>query len=209
MFSALMFFSGVGCLANANAVYAESGAGSAKKVLKDIKSQFEEHIKAPQSRDEKLDALFSKLNSEPDKGPAKRLSSLIWREWRQSGSGSINLLMVRVTSALALKRTAIAMDLLDQVVALAPNYAEGWNRRATVHFITKDFGKSIADIERTLALEPRHFGALAGLASILEQLGKDKEALKAWFKVLKIYPANETAQKRVILLTEKMFGERT
>ena len=101
-----------------------------------------------------------------------------------------------------------AQDLLDQVVVLAPEYAEGWNRRATLYYTMQDFGRSIADIETTLALEPRHFGALSGLAAIMQRTGNDKVALKTWYKVLEIYPANPQAQESVIRLEEKLADSR-
>ena len=65
----------------------------------------------------------------------------------------------------------VALDFLDQVVTLQPTYAEGWNRRATVHFMMKNYGKSMSDIDHTLQLEPRHFGALSGMAQIMKNTG--------------------------------------
>ena len=102
-----------------------------------------------------------------------------------------------------------AQDLLDHVIVIAPDYAEGWNRRATLYYTIDDFGKSLADIETTLALEPRHFGALSGLAAIMQRIGREEEALEAWYKVLEIYPANKQAQEAVIQLEEALAGRRT
>ena len=107
------------------------------------------------------------------------------------------------------RKFAVAEDLLDQVTTLAPEYAEGWNRRATLYFTMSDYGRSVADIETTLALEPRHFGALSGLAAILQRLNRDEEALVTWYKVLEIYPANKPAQSAVVALEEKLAGSRT
>ena len=97
----------------------------------------------------------------------------------------------------------------SQVTVLAPDYAEGWNRRATLYFQKSDLSRSIADIETTLSLEPRHFGALSGLAVILNRLDRKQEALDTWYKVLEIYPANQTAQKAVIDLEEELAGSNT
>lgn len=216
-FSIMINFIIVGFLFSEQNSYAEPP--TAKEVIKGIADQAKKVIErqeaksaaklAPKSNEEILDALFSELRNQPKTGPAGRISKRIWKSWAQSGSHSVNLLMDRSNIALKSGRHGLALDLLDQVITFAPNYAEGWNRRATVNFLTHDYGKSIADIERTLTLEPRHFGALAGLAGILSQLGHEEEALETWFKVLEIYPANEIAQKQVILLVEKTYGERT
>lgn len=156
-----------------------------------------------------LEELFQKLERETKPGAANATAKLIWSEWTESGSDSVNLLMFRAIRAMQQNKQSLAEDLLDQVVVLAPGYAEGWNRRATLYYTMSDFRRSIADIEVTLALEPRHFGALSGLAAILQQLDREEEALKTWYRVLEIYPANPQAQKAVISLEEKLSGKRT
>ena len=157
-----------------------------------------------------LDTLFERLKRDPKESSASAIAKEIWREWSlASGSDSINLLMRWATRAMQAKEFAKAQDLLDEVVVLAPTYAEGWNRRATLYYYMEDFGRSIVDIETTLALEPRHFGALSGLAAILQQTGNDEAALETWYKVLEIYPANAQAQNSVITLEEKLAGSRT
>lgn len=212
-FLTVLIFISVGFLSGGINALAEPP--TAKEVIKGIADQAKKVIErqeaktAPKTKEAQLDALFLELRAQSRKGPAIRISKRIWGKWGQSGSDSIDLLMERANKAMNLGRRNLALDLLDQVITLAPKYSEGWNRRATVHFLQKDFGRSISDIERTLALEPRHFGALAGLAGILNQMGREKEALKTWYKVLAIYPANEIAQKQVILLTEQTYGERT
>ena len=105
-------------------------------------------------------------------------------------------------------RLDVALDLLDQVIALRPDYAEGFNQRATLHFMMENYGKSIVDIERTLALEPRHYGALAGLATILEHLGEKDRALETWYRVLSVYPAMKSAQDSVVRLEEELADSR-
>lgn len=156
-----------------------------------------------------IDRLFEKLRKDPRPQSAQATAGMIWREWADSGSKSIDLLMFWAARAMKEKKSSRAMDLLDQVVTLAPDYAEGWNRRATLHYVMSDLSRSLADIERTLALEPRHFGALSGLAAILQRFERDRDALEAWYRVLEIYPANESAQKAVIKLEEKLTGQRT
>lgn len=161
------------------------------------------------SRDEKLATLFSELKRERDADAAKTIGDRIKAEWIESGSASINLLMQWAEKAAAEDRKGTALDLFDQVISLDPTYVEGWNRRATLHFQMGNFRKSMSDINRVLALEPRHFGALAGMAAILSGSGQDALALKAWQQFLDIYPAERQAQKQVGELEEKLAGDRT
>ena len=161
------------------------------------------------SNSSRLDELFSKLKRQTTHGAANATAMEIWSEWTDSGSDTINLLMDRALKAMQAKDNALAEDILNQVVVLAPEYAEGWNRRATYYYSIADFPRSISDVEVTLALEPRHFGALSGLAIMLQQLGRDEEALSTWYKVLEVYPANPQAQKSVIELEEQLSGKQT
>ena len=158
---------------------------------------------------ETLDRLFEQLRKDPKESSASATARMIWREWTASGSKSIDLLMSWAGSAMGKQDFAKAEDLLDQVVVLAPEFSEGWNRRATLYYNMSDFSRSLADIERTLTLEPRHFGALSGLAVIMQRLDRKSDALKAWYKVLEIYPANRAAQEAVIRLEEELAGSRT
>ena len=118
-----------------------------------------------------LDQLFSDLKRERNEKAAERIAGNIWSEWFQSGSASIDLMMIWSQKAIEGQKFDVALDFLDQVVTLQPTYAEGWNRRATVHFMMKNYGKSMSDIDHTLQLEPRHFGALSGLAQIMALTG--------------------------------------
>ncbi|MEM9732799.1 MAG: tetratricopeptide repeat protein [Pseudomonadota bacterium] len=153
-----------------------------------------------------LDGLFTLLGKTRDKKMGDRIAQQIWEIWRTSDSKSIDLLTRWAIAAGRSKRYGKALDLLDQVVVLRPDYAEGYNQRATLHYMMRNYGKSIVDIERTLALEPRHFGALSGLASILETLERKQQALETWYRVLSVYPANEGAQKAVVRLEEELAG---
>jgi len=161
------------------------------------------------SREQRLDTYFAELRKIRDPDAANAISENIWTEWRDSGSATGNVLMQWADEAASNKRYPAALDFLDQLVGLLPEYAEGWNKRATLHYQMQSFRKSMADINEVLKLEPRHFGALAGMALILEQTGHDSDALAAWEKMLEIYPANRDAQKRVSDLTEKLAGGRT
>ncbi len=161
----------------------------------------------PSNQGLSLDALFLNLKQEADANKARRIELLIWRRWGMSGSDTVDLLMNWAAVAMEKKEWAVGLDLLDQVVVLAPQYAEGWNRRATLYFLQSHYGRSIHDIEQVLKLETRHFGAIAGLANILQKIGDDKRALFMWKKVLELYPANQNAKKIVAILEEKLSGQ--
>ncbi|MHA6685845.1 tetratricopeptide repeat protein [Mesorhizobium sp. A556] len=156
----------------------------------------------------RLDKLFADLKRERNDKAAERIAGNIWREWTDSGSASINLMMQWSQKAMETQKFGVALDFLDQVVTLDPTYAEGWNRRATVHYMMKSYGKSMADIDRTLRLEPRHFGALSGLAQIMTDTDHKQAALDAWQRVLAIYPMMRSAQEQVSTLSEELAGER-
>ncbi|RVC07814.1 hypothetical protein EN879_38155, partial [Mesorhizobium sp. M7A.F.Ca.AU.002.02.1.1] len=162
---------------------------------------------APTTKQARLDQLFSDLKRERNEKAAERIAGNIWSEWSQSGSASIDLMMQWSQKAVEGQKFDVALDFLDQVVTLQPTYAEGWNRRATVHFMMKNYGKSMSDIDHTLQLEPRHFGALSGLAQIMALTGHKQSALEAWQKVLAIYPMMRSAQDQVGTISEELAGE--
>ncbi len=127
--------------------------------------------------------------------------------WSDSGSPSMNLLLRRAEKALEEQDDPeLALRFLDDLVRLAPDFAEGWNKRATVYFMLGDYGRAVADIERTLALEPRHFGALGGLGMILERLGDDKGAYTAYTQALEVHPNLPGAAKAVDRLRPEVEG---
>jgi tetratricopeptide (TPR) repeat protein len=155
----------------------------------------------------RLDQLFSDLKRERNEKAAERIASQIWAAWRDSGSASIDLMMRWANDAAEKKKFDVALDFLDMVVTLRPDYAEGWNRRATVHFMMDNYAKSMADIEHTLRLEPRHFGALAGMAAILKETGRKELALQAYERTLSVYPMMRNAQSEVATLSDELAGE--
>jgi tetratricopeptide (TPR) repeat protein len=166
-----------------------------------------EAVPSPARAASHLDTLFGNLKRERNERAAERIASQIQDEWNESGSASIDLMMQWSQQAMAAQKFDIALDFLDQVTTLAPSYAEGWNRRATVHFMMHNFRKSMSDIDRTLRLEPRHFGALAGMAQIMTAKGNKQLALEAWQRVLTIYPMMRNAQDQVATLSEELAGE--
>ncbi len=166
----------------------------------EIKPQPEEQVGS------RLDKLFGDLKRQRNEKAAERIAGNIWQEWFKSGSASVDLMMKWAGDAVEAKKYDVALDFLDQVIVLAPTYPEGWNRRATVHFMMQNFGKSMADIERTLELEPRHFGALSGMAEIMKTTGRKELALDAYQRVLD-YPMMRSAQNEVSELSEELAGE--
>lgn len=156
-----------------------------------------------------VDPLFSALKRERDPEKAKGIARQIMAGMTDSGSATVNLLMQWAATAIKDKRNAAALDFLDEAIDLDPAYTEAWNRRATLNYVMGDRAKSMADIAEVLKLEPRHFGALAGMAGILTEAGKDDLALKAWERYLDVYPADRDAQKAVSQLSEKLAGTRT
>ena len=153
-----------------------------------------------------LDTLFDALKVAPDAESAKAIEDRIWAVWMVSGSDTCNLLMGRAKAAADEKDYDLAIKLLNAVIELRPNYVEGWNRRATIYYLKKDYARSIADIREVLAREPRHFGALSGLGLILQEIGDEKHALEAFRKVLAIDPHQEHVAETVKSLSEKVEG---
>jgi tetratricopeptide (TPR) repeat protein len=157
-------------------------------------------------RTKNLDFLFEALKAAPDADAAKLVEGRIWALWNASGSDTTDLLMSRVKEANDKKDTRLAIRLLDAIVELRPEYVEGWNRRATLHFTNKDYGKSLADIRQVLAREPRHFGALTGLGVIMQEFNEDKFALEAFRRALAVNPHLSKVPDFVKTLTEKVEG---
>lgn len=164
---------------------------------------------ASASPKQRLDNLFAQLKRERDPDKASSIAEEIRLEWNDSGSATVNLLMQWADKAIEDKRNAAAFDFLDQAIALKPTYAESWNRRATLNFAMGHYRKSMSDIEHVLELEPRHFGALSGMAAILSNSENDQLTLKAWERFLEIYPANRAAQQQANTLAEKLAGSPT
>lgn len=153
-----------------------------------ISIHFSNAVKADQN-DPRLDALFSELAAAGSAQRAEQIEARIWSIWLEPPPGpNVAGAMQRGLRSMALGQGRDAMRAFDAVVTLAPDYAEGWNKRATVRYALGDLAGSIADIDRTLALEPRHFGALSGLGLVRLAQDKPAEALAAFEAALKIHP---------------------
>lgn len=150
--------------------------------------------RTPAEREKALNDLYAILATAETEAAAKTVATNIERLWLNSGSDTIGLLMERASAALQQKKPELALKLLDEVVALAPDYAEGWNRRAFVHFTRNQVQQALGDIRRVLALDPNHFKALDGLVHVLKEIGQKKAALAAVKKLLEVHPYWEGAQ---------------
>jgi tetratricopeptide (TPR) repeat protein len=153
-----------------------------------------------------LDFLFGALKAAPDEASAKHVEARIWALWLQTPSDTAALLMMRAKTAMDAQQMDVALKLLDAVVKLRPDYVEAWNRRATLFYLRNDYTHSLQDIEQVLIREPRHFGALAGLGMIMQDLGDDKRALDAFRKALAINPHLDKVPELVKALSEKIEG---
>lgn len=158
--------------------------------------------------DSRLDDLFSKLHGTSDRAEGRRITRQIRIIWRQTENDVANNAMANAGLKLYYKRYDEALDLIDRAIAAAPDYAEAWSRRAAVLYLLGDFSGAVEDIRRTLALEPRHFGALSGLGLIYlhgEQWG---DALKAFRKALEINPHLPGARSNIEFI-ERQSREET
>ena len=158
-------------------------------------------------RQKVLDDLFDRLAKAQDDVEAKGVSGAIERVWMHSGSDTADLLMGRAMQALKRKDYALSQELLNAVVEIEPDWAEAWNKRATVRYLADDAMGSMQDIARVLKLEPRHFGALSGMGFILQRSGFDKRALDAFRKALEISPQQEELRTLVEKLTLSVEGQ--
>lgn len=158
-------------------------------------------------QDTQLDELYAQLAKAPDPARADALTKAIERLWLQTESDTIAVLMARSLKAIDEKRLELALRLLDAVVELAPDYAEGWNRRAYVYYLQDRNGSALGDLRRVLALEPKHFRALSGLAQILNDYGQKKNALKAYRELLRIHPQASGAKEAFEKLSVEVEGQ--
>ena len=158
------------------------------------------------AEDAELDALFEGLKT-ADAAAAQQIEARIYEIWSKSGSPSMDLLLERGREALNAGDTKLAIEHFTALVDHAPDFAEGYNARATAYFHNGQFGPSLEDIRRTLALNPRHFGAMSGLALILEELDRPEDSLAAWREVQKVNPSREGLDAAIERLARKVDGQ--
>ncbi|MBL8549348.1 MAG: tetratricopeptide repeat protein [Hyphomonadaceae bacterium] len=163
-----------------------------------------ERVRTP--HDPELDALFAQLKAAPDADHAKPLEERIWARWGRSGSPTVDILLERASAAENAGDKDLAAEFLTQASDLAPGFAEPWNRRAVLAYDAHDYTGAIAAIEETLKREPRHFGALTGLALIYEDLGRKRQALMAYRAALAVHPHFAEALRGVARLAPQVEG---
>ncbi|PZU20555.1 MAG: hypothetical protein DI589_17535 [Shinella sp.] len=165
-------------------------------------------LAAQPTEDERIDSLLGELKRERDSDKAAVIARRLWGAWNDSGSPTVNLLVKWADDAAKAKRNAAAFDFLDQAAVLEPDSVSVWTKRAVLNHEIGNDKRSMSDLNRVLVREPRHFGALAMMAEILEGSEKTEAALKAWQRYLEIYPADRDAQKKAADLSEKLAGSR-
>ena len=154
--------------------------------------------------DSRLDSLFVTLQNSNDSDELLEAESSIWEIWFDSGEDEIDSLMERAGVAAQRGNLAYAERLYSEVIDKAPDFSEGWNRRATVRYYLEDYEGSLDDIQRTLLLEPRHFGATWGLGMILGLQKNLVGAIAAFERLLELKPNARDAKARIEVLKEKL-----
>lgn len=154
--------------------------------------------------DPELDALFDALQAASDAVVIARLESRIWERWLAHPNPDVARLMELGTRSLNARQYAEALLIFSQLVESFPDYAEAWNKRATLYYLLGEFEQSLADIRETIALEPRHFGALSGMGMVLIQQGKLEEARQAFLTLLDLHPNSPNARENLRRVEEAL-----
>lgn len=149
----------------------------------------EKPLKPAEKRAEQLDILFAHLRRPGV--PSDPVELKIWALWAASDSPTAEVLLQQAARAIDDRAPAEALSILDRLVGAFPDYAEAWNKRATLYFMMKRDEQALKDIEKVLDLEPRHFGALAGKGVILERQKKYSAAREAYEEALAVNPTLE------------------
>ena len=157
--------------------------------------------------DARLPALFDQLKAAASPEDAGSIEQAIWQIWLLSGNGSVDAHVLRGLQAMGEGRNEEALSAFTKAADAQPDFAEAWNKRATVNYLLGRFDDSVLDIQKTLSLEPRHFGALSGLGLINLAMGREREALKAFEAGLRIHPYLPGAETHIRDLREKIDGK--
>lgn len=151
--------------------------------------------------------LLARLKAAENSEIAETIEQAIWQLWLRHPSPSVDVLMGQAIKAMNANENKKALRILTTVIELAPEYAEGWNKRATVYFYEGEYKRSLADIAQVLDIEPRHFGALSGLGLIHQAMDNKKEALEALRRALKVHPFLDGAKEAEKRLKQEVEGE--
>jgi tetratricopeptide (TPR) repeat protein len=149
---------------------------------------------AADQNDPRLEAHFAQLLAAPDAQSAQPAETSIWQIWFEHEDEAVRILMSEGGAAMNRGDARAAMRNFDQVIGIDPGFAEGWNRRATLNYMIGAYDASLADIEKTLALEPRHFGALSGRGLVYSQLEEWDSALQSFEAALEVHPSMQGAR---------------
>jgi tetratricopeptide (TPR) repeat protein len=129
-----------------------------------------------------------------DSEHAARAASLLWQMWHRSGDAALDALLLDGIAAMERQQLVEAERVFTRVIEQAPAFAEGWNKRATVRYLAKDYRASIADCLETLRRNPNHFGALSGQGLCHVALGEFREAADCFRRTLAVYPHLDSAR---------------
>ena len=160
-------------------------------------------------RDARLGPLFARLQTTSSATEAEGIERRIWQIWGESDNVEVGQLMREGVIAMAQGQYRAALDRFDRLIKEVPDFAEGWNKRATVYYLMGDYPASVLDIERTLELEPRHFGALSGLGLIYDAIDQPAAALRSFEAAVAINPHLETTKERIRELRRQLGGRPT
>jgi tetratricopeptide (TPR) repeat protein len=163
--------------------------------------------KTPAERDSVLTDLYEKLAAAEDESEAKAVEQSLERVWLYSGSATVDLLFGRAMQAVAQKDYDRALQFLDHVVEQAPDFTEGWSRRAFIHFQRNEVGLALGDLRRALALDPSNFKALDGLAQVLRDIGEKEAALAVLRRLLEVHPHWPGTEKAAEELAREVEGQ--
>jgi tetratricopeptide (TPR) repeat protein len=158
------------------------------------------------AQSEILDKLFAEL-ADPENKNWQMTEQNIWIQWSRSGSPAMDLLLQRGRQAMEDGNLEAAIEHLTALVDHAPDFAEGWNARATAYYNAGLYGPSIDDVRHVLALNPRHFGALSGLGMMLEEMDYPKDALEAYEAARAIHPNQPGVLDAIKRLHAKLDGQ--
>ena len=161
---------------------------------------------AADQNDPRLGPLFEKLKSAPDFEAGHEIEQYIWHFWGKAQTAGGSVLYRQGEQYMNEGEHEKALESFNALVVIEPEFAEGWNKRATLHYLMGNLDASIADIKHTLALEERHFGALSGLGLIYDALDQKEAALKAFRAALEIHPNLQAIRRRAEELVEETEG---
>ena len=159
-----------------------------KILIVSISLLFASKIALADQNDPRLNNLFKKLNETENQDEIRDLISDIWNIWYEVDDPKVIEYFEKGIQAMNLRNYPLAIRFFNNLIEEDPNFAEGWNKRATVHFMMGNFDQSMQDIIKTLELEPRHFGALDGMGLIFIHQGQFKQAIDVYDKMLEIFP---------------------